>query len=354
VKATVPGKLMLAGEYATLRAGRPAVALAVARHLEVEVVPAAWSELTSPAIGLHRWPLREERATGDRVVDAAFSVAQAALRAAGAPPAAAHYVVRSQLGGGAAATKPGLGSSAAATVALVAAALSAHGAPPTDAAGRRRVRGLALLAHLRAQAFRGSGYDVAAIVAGGAVVVTADAGGGTPLAAAAHRAAEEGAAVAETAAALAAAQTVARHAWPESLAVGLVATGRGASTPALVERARGADPAELGVAAEAVAAALAAGAPGPLRAALEGAQAAFERWDEAHGLGLVTPALRELAAEARAAGLTPRIAGAGGGDSLVVVAEDAGALDERLAAWAADGWQATRVAVDPDGLVVSC
>ena len=356
-RVRVPGKLMLAGEYAALAPGARAVALAVGRHLEVTTAPAPWPELASPAIGLTDWPLFEERPTGDRVVDAVLSVARAFLRAEGRALARRRYVVRSELSG-LGHPKPGLGSSAAASVGLMAAFLAAAGlavaddTDAADAAGRTRVRGLALLAHLMAQGFRGSGYDVATCAVGGLVVVetTSEA----PLARTAHDDVQAGARVPELAARLAAAQSVVRHAAPPGVVVGLVATGRAARTPTLVDRARTSDAAPLAAASDAVVDALGDGVgdAGRFLAAIDAAQAAFEAWDLANGLDLMTPDLTTLAAEARAAGLVPRVSGAGGGDSLVVLSVDPVALGDRIDRWRAAGRQAEVVVVDERGLLV--
>lgn len=347
MKVRAPGKLMLAGEYAALTPGAPAVALAVAQHLEVEVEPAERAELSSGLLGLERCPLA--RPTGDRILDSALRTSAELLAAHGVQERAVHYRFASDLSG-AGRAKPGLGSSAAATAALIAARLTAHGIEVVSEAGRRRLLGLALVAHLEAQGYRGSGYDVATVVLGG--VVTLRAPLDLPLAETAAREAERGCPRVELAERLQDALDVRRAELPPGLCAAFVPTGESASTTALVDRARQADPAPLAQAAEEVARALSDGAPACL-AALDRAQAAFERWDADHGLGLMTPTLVRLAAEARRARLVPRVSGAGGGDSLLVLSDSAQALAAQLSAWRAAGFDPAPLAVDSAGISVS-
>jgi phosphomevalonate kinase len=347
VKLRVPGKLMLAGEYAALTPGAPAVALAVAQYLEIEVEPAQRAELSSELLGLERSPLAEP--CGDRVVDAALKVSADLLASLGLEERAVHYCFTSKLSG-AGRAKPGLGSSAAATVALVAARLAAHGVEVATPAGRGRVLGLALVAHLAAQGFRGSGYDVATVTLGGVVTLRAPAE--QPLAALAAREVEGGASWVDVAHRLQTDLDVTRAALPPGLCAAFVPSGESASTPVLMKRARQANPSCLAQAAEEVTGALALGATATL-ASLERAQSAFERWDTEHSLGLMTPTLIRLADEARSAGLVPRVSGAGGGDSLLVLSEDAAALTRRLEVWRAAGFEATSLAVDDEGLTLS-
>lgn len=344
----VPGKLMLAGEYAAVQPGGLALALAVRRHLFVEVAPAGRPELTSELLGWVRRPTGRG-APDDPYLDAALAAGRGALAELGLAERPLHLTVRSELGGGGQ-PKGGLGSSAALTVAVVAGLLAAHGLLPRTRPGeaRKLLLGLALAAHLRAQGWQGSGYDVATVLAGGVAALRV----GQPLAERAMALAEAGASWTAQGQKLVRCCELTRQALPAGLLLARVASGQEARTPALLAAARRADPTPLRDAAQGVLAALEAGSAAALIRALEEAQQAFERWDEVHRLGLMTPVLQGLAREVRAAGLVPRVSGAGGGDSLLVLGEDGPALQRLAGRLAAQGRPLVPVEVDEQGAVL--
>jgi phosphomevalonate kinase len=165
---TVPGNLLLLGEYAVTEQGGLGLALAVERRVVVEMEPASelevegrWGEGkgTSPLISAIVETWREqlysrgicstgEGATGlgdAREPAARINVDSSAFFTAG--------------------RKSGFGSSAAVTVALTCALLHLSGLRE-DRLLQCAAR-LALLAHRRAQGGRGSGYDVYASLYGG-------------------------------------------------------------------------------------------------------------------------------------------------------------------------------------------
>ena len=152
IRASAPGKLMLAGEYAVLD-GAPAVMIAVDRRAIARAdAPGAPSEFLAAAAD----SIAKARGASSRAARAARTIA----------------VDSSALHDGA--IKLGLGSSAAATVAAVACAL-AHEGGPID---RDEIHRLAAAAHGDAQAARGargSGADVAASTYGGTIAFTAGA-----------------------------------------------------------------------------------------------------------------------------------------------------------------------------------
>jgi mevalonate kinase len=185
--------------------------------------------------------------------------------------------------------KLGLGSSAAITVALTAALLSQRGAATST------LLELAVAAHRRFQGGAGSGIDVAAAVQGGVVVL--DAAG--PLA-------------------------PRRLAWPAQLHWLAVWTGQGASTTAMLSRLaefRQREPAQsarcmagLRAAAIAALAAWERGVAGEVLTALAAYRDCLAELDAESGIGIITPAHRELAAHAAASGAVYKTSGAGGGD----------------------------------------
>jgi len=295
---------MVAGEYAALCPSGLAVALAVAPRLAVRVVPAGAARAPS---GFVAAALRE------------------AVAVFGAPGPLAVEV-------SATGPPPGMGTSAAVTVATVAAVAAAAGLDLAQPDTRRLVTGAALAAHLAAQGYRGSGYDVLTVSHGGAVVVR-----GPTEAPLAHLAYHLRSATArERAFVLGGAPKVTAVRWPPDVAVLALSAGAKAATPDLIARAQGADPAPLATAAESVAAALAAEAsPATLLAAMRDAQRAFEAWDAHHGLALMTSRLAALAAAVTATpGVVARVSGAGGGDWLLAVgrAADVANASHRFAA----------------------
>ncbi len=154
IRATAPGKLMLAGEYVVLERGLPALAVAIDRRLEVEITAdsmrRSWC-VTSEAIGLKDAPLKQVPV-----------LAEVLARVPGVPQGG-RIVVRSELGAGPG--KPGLGGSAALCAAAFAGLwklVGAQGSPDLD---------LAIAAHRAAQGGVGSGYDVATSLSGGVALV---------------------------------------------------------------------------------------------------------------------------------------------------------------------------------------
>jgi phosphomevalonate kinase len=160
VRLTVPGNVLLLGEYAVLEEGGLGVAMAVDARVRLEASPA--QGLAIEAV----WPGRSISWAPDRrgespVLDSAVD---AVSRWLGAPCAAKVHLDSSDLftpDG----RKTGLGSSAAVSVALVCGLLDAAGAH--SAARGADARTLALQAHRRAQDGRGSGYDIVTSFNGG-------------------------------------------------------------------------------------------------------------------------------------------------------------------------------------------
>jgi phosphomevalonate kinase len=156
---TVPGNLLLLGEYAVLEEGGLGLAAAVDRRVRIGTSPGrALSVEGSWPGGALEWTLRDPRSSP--LAAAAVDCVQEWLRERGLPIPAweAHITVDStalfEPGG----RKRGLGASAAVCVGLVAALLSEAGQRSGQA--RKAVPVLATRAHRRAQGGRGSGYDV--------------------------------------------------------------------------------------------------------------------------------------------------------------------------------------------------
>ena len=160
VRLTVPGNILLLGEYAVLEEGGLGLAMAVDIRVRVEASPAEslliealWSGST-----LSWTPGRPgESLLIDAVVDA---VTWWLRRECGARIRVDSTDFFSTDG-----RKSGLGSSAAVSVALVCGLLHAAGA--LSAARGLEARMLAMRAHRRAQGGRGSGYDIVTSFHGG-------------------------------------------------------------------------------------------------------------------------------------------------------------------------------------------
>jgi len=149
-RATVPGNILLLGEYAVLEEGGLGFALAVDPRVRLEAEPAPSLQVQA------RWP----GGSGSPLVDASVAcVSEYRGRAC-----TGSLLVDSTDFFSANGRKSGLGSSAAVTVALVCGLLRLSGRDPAP----RDAAFLAVKAHRRAQGGRGSGYDVLASFHGGA------------------------------------------------------------------------------------------------------------------------------------------------------------------------------------------
>jgi phosphomevalonate kinase len=177
IRLTVPGNLLLLGEYAVTEEGGLGLALAVDRRVVVDVEP-------SPSLSVEgRWgsgrvQWTKESAGASPLITAVVDTWREQLHpriTAGLRPdrePAARIVVDSSAFFSED-RKSGFGSSAAVTVALTCALLHLcgySGQPLLRCAAR-----LSLLAHRRAQGGRGSGYDVFASLYGGLGCLTGGA-----------------------------------------------------------------------------------------------------------------------------------------------------------------------------------
>lgn len=165
----VPGKLVLAGEYAVLEPGFLALVTAVDRFLELRLTPSDRMELRAEMLGIDaaaeyrdgRWSV-----PGAPFVAEAATIALRYLAEKGSLIEPFRLEIEGGFGSG---SKYGLGGSGAVTVGVVGAILRAHGMAIESAEGRDTVFRLAAIAHLRVQG-GGSGIDLAASTYGGTLL----------------------------------------------------------------------------------------------------------------------------------------------------------------------------------------
>lgn len=173
LKLRVPGKLMIAGEYAVLEPHQPAVVAAVDRYMTAEIELATDNRVSLPGLGLVDlpWHAYEDGVSikhADprlRFVQEALTVAVAHVRDQFLLPLPIHLTLTSELDDETG-RKFGLGSSAAVVVATVAAVLYLLHDDDEEAPPAEVIFKLSAIAHLRAQG-SGSGADVAASTFGG-------------------------------------------------------------------------------------------------------------------------------------------------------------------------------------------
>jgi len=160
LRLTVPGNILLLGEYAVLEEGGLGLALAVEPRVQMEALPGADLRVEG------RWPGGSGKSP---LITAAVQTVSEYLHA----PCTGSLRVDSTSFFSREGRKSGLGSSAAVTVALVCGLLrlAGRGSADPDAAS------LAVRAHRRAQGGRGSGYDVLTSFHGGTGLVR---GGASP------------------------------------------------------------------------------------------------------------------------------------------------------------------------------
>ncbi len=298
--ATAPGKVMLAGEYAVLDGGL-AVLVAVDRRARATLARAPVAP--SPFLVAARDVVAEKLGVDAAAPFARIDVDTNPLRDRD--------------------RKLGLGSSAAATVAAIGLACGLAGVTDPGV-----IRGLAHVAHARAQGRRGapgSGADIAAATHGGVIGFRAGAVEPVTL--------------------------------PTDLQLAFVWTGAPADTATLVKavqaaRARLAPGVEDALRAIAAAAADLAAAPDAVRAiaAIDAGGRALAALATTTGVALVPPAVTALQAALRRLGAAAKTTGAGGGDVVVIAAPatvDPGELRDVIAAAAL---APLPLAVDPTGV----
>lgn len=302
VRASAPGKVVLAGEYAVLD-GAPAVAMAVDRRAVVALDQAANTSLQSQGPG---------GATDTRLLDCVCDTL-GLCAPQGRLVMDTRAFVDADTG-----TKLGIGSSAALAVALV------RVFAPRDA-DVDTLQQLALVAHRRFQDGRGSGVDVATSARGGLVCYRAD--GATQ-----------------------------RLDWPDGLYARFLWSGVAASTTARLDRLDAsrerASRRALGAAAERLADLWGRGAADALIADYRGYVSTLKEFDVDHDLGIFDAGHGGLCEKALSADVVYKPCGAGGGDVGVVLGTDEAAVDAFVGIAVGEGFGTLDMAIDEHGAVL--
>lgn len=315
------GKVFLAGEYAVLDPGRPALVAAVDRKLSASIAGA-------PRLTLVHKPSGVVWDGGAPPPELRFAVRAAQLAArfcGGEPKVRVEFENDLSLGKG----KLGLGGSAAASVVAVRAVCAASGREVAD----EEMISLALASHWVEQGGSGSGADVAACVLGGLLEVRSRIGWKSP---------EEVIAMPPQQIAEARPLQVRRVAAPEELRLLLAYSGHAADTRGMVAAVRAFAAGQRGLwrvravdittACDALRDALERNdALAALEAVRRGA-AAMGALGEQANVPITTPELLHACALASYAGAAAKPSGAGGGDCAVVLAFGDEARDRAEAA----------------------
>ena len=315
IKASAPGKVIIAGEYAVLD-GAPASWMAGNRRVHVSVRSCAEKHHTVSAPGFSehsgRFVSIDECAKDYPLLAAVWQELQIETRDF------LSIVLDSRGFSDAEAGKVGIGSSAALTLAL------------TAALGRlaresRDIRSTAMAAHRRLQGGAGSGADIACSFAGGIIE---------------YRMGEK---------------VSVELGWPTGLKHALLWSGIPASTGAQLDKLSAAEAhesrSELGACAKAVAQAWNTN-PSQLLSELREYTDALRRFDVDHTLGIFDAGHAALADMAQPSEVVYKPCGAGGGDLGIAISSDETALAAFVDSARQQNFKLLDLTIDASGVVV--
>jgi phosphomevalonate kinase len=316
IKASAPGKEIVAGEFAVLD-GAPAICMAVNRRAHVSITVSTENHHTVSTPGFSD--------DLDSIASIADSEKKYPLLAAVwqelqiETPDFLNIVLDSSGFSESGAGKIGIGSSAALTVALTAALDCLAGES-------RDIRNIAMAAHRRLQGSAGSGADIACSLAGGSIE---------------YRMGE-----------LASAEL----SWPSDLNYALLWSGVPADTAAQLDKLDAAEAhpsrAELGDSAEVAARAWKSGDPEQVMTVLRDYIATLRRFDVDHKLGIFDAGHAALADSANSLAVVYKPCGAGGGDLGIAISSDESDLAAFVGIAQQQDFKLMDLAIDATGVVV--
>ena len=314
IRASAPGKLMIAGEYSVVSPGCVALATSVSARLTVTL-----------KIGGQGWRVSSKELNLDQVSVDHVPIVRAALDEFYDLPQGGLLEITSELGAGP--QKPGLGSSAALAVATLAVLRKATG-------GERPSLDAVVAVHRAGQAGAGSGYDVATALHGG--VCRYDTTSNQ--------------------------LHVTQVDWPDGLHAAILYTGRASSTTKLLSRLAEwrksrayeveAHMEHLAQRAGRVAKAWQAGDVKGILDAVVDAQELLGMIDEDGILGILDGGQRELLTAIEDAGAIGRTSGAGGGDCAWALSDDPEALEDAIRSAESLGFKRLALEFPTKGLVI--
>jgi phosphomevalonate kinase len=316
IKASAPGKVIIAGEYAVLD-GAPAICMAVNRRAHASITSSSENHHTVAAPGF-----AEKAASFASISECAedyplLAAVWQALRID--TPDFLNIVLDSSGFSDAEAGKIGIGSSAALTVALTAALDRLAGES-------RDIRGIAMAAHRRLQGGAGSGADIACSLAGGTIE---------------YRMGEK---------------ISAELAWPAGLSYALLWSGVPADTGIQLAKLDSAEAhdsrTELANSATAVAQAWRSGVPEQVVSDLREYTATLRRFDVDHKLGIFDAGHAALADSAKTSEIVYKPCGAGGGDLGIAISNDKSELAAFVDIARQQNFKIMDLAMDASGVVV--
>jgi len=175
----VPGKLLIAGEYAVLEPKQQAIVAAINRYVTAYIEPNKKNQLNLPQLGIEQitWETNNEGVKFSiedsrlNFIRNSILVVEQFLREKSITPCPFNLTIKSELDDPLTGRKYGLGSSASVVTAAVSAMLIMHGDenyPPS----LEQIYKLSAIAHLQTQK-SGSGADIAAATFGGWLVYSA-------------------------------------------------------------------------------------------------------------------------------------------------------------------------------------
>jgi phosphomevalonate kinase len=170
----VPGKLLIAGEYAVLEPNQRAVVIAINRYITVYIDQSIHNQLSLPQLGYENvsWEMNAEHVQFN-ISDPKLEFIQNSIRVVNqyllensVELKPFSLTIKSDLDDPTTGRKYGLGSSAAVVVSVISAVLMLHSSDGTIRPTLETVFKLAAIAHLKTQK-NGSGVDIAASTFGG-------------------------------------------------------------------------------------------------------------------------------------------------------------------------------------------